>query len=261
MEWAYPISGAAVGMIVGMTGVGGGALMTPILILLLDVAPAAAIGTDLWFAVITKAFGVTVHQRNESVDWEVFRRLCYGSLPAAILTSLYLYLTRTSSGQNGMMVAVLGGVLMVTSLAMLFKTSLHQIGRNWRLGKPERFKHVQPTLTVIAGLILGVLVTLTSIGAGALGATILLYLYPLRLTTVRLVGTDLAHAIPLALVAGVGHLALGNVDTSLLFMLLSGSIPGVIAGSLMSHRVPDSYLRVAIALILLSVGLKMLRLI
>ncbi len=257
MDWAYSLAGMVVGFVVGMTGVGGGALMTPILILLLDVAPAVAIGTDLWFAVITKAVGVQVHQRNESVDWEVFRRLCYGSLPAAILTSLYLYLTQPASGQHSLMITVLGGVLVVTAIAMLFKTTLHQIGRNWRLDKPERFKSLQPFLTVIAGVVMGVLVTLTSIGAGALGATILLYLYPLRLTTVRLVGTDLAHAIPLALVAGAGHLALGNVNASLLFMLLLGSIPGVIAGSLLGSSVPDRFLRVAVALILLSVGLKM----
>lgn len=256
-EFADTTAGFLVGLIVGLTGVGGGALMTPILVLLFGVAPATAIGTDLWFAAITKLFGMGVHHHKGSVDWQVFRRLCLGSLPAACLTNLYLYLSGASSHRDSYLISALGAVLLITALAMLFKEQLHRFGRNLRIGTPERFKQAQPLLTVCCGAALGVLVTLTSIGAGALGATLLLYLYPLRLTTARLVGTDIAHAIPLAVVAGSGHLLAGNVNGSLLFWLLLGSIPGVFIGARLGHRVPDRWLRGGVAAVLAIIGFKM----
>lgn len=251
------VSGFLVGGLVGITGVGGGALMTPILVMLVGVAPGVAVGTDLWFAAITKVFGVAVHHRGGTVDWPVFRRLCYGSLPAAVLTGGFLHATGGARVNDGLFVGSLGSVLMLTALAMLFKEPLHRFGRNMRIGSPESFKRLQPALTVAAGALLGVLVTLTSIGAGALGATLLLYLHPLRLTTSRLVGTDLAHAIPLAAVAGISHLALGNVELPLLGSMLLGSIPGVLLGALYSARASDRWLRPAIGVVLALVGMKM----
>lgn len=258
IDWVSTFAGLMVGGIVGMTGVGGGALMTPILVLLVGIAPGVAVGTDLWFAAITKVFGVGVHHRRGTVDWQVFRRLCYGSLPAAVATGVFLNVTGASRVRDGVMLASLGGVLVVTALAMLFKEPLHRFGRSLRIGAPERFKSVQPALTVLAGGLLGVMVTLTSIGAGALGATLLLYLYPLRLTAARLVGTDLAHAIPLAMVAGMSHLFLGNVDFGLLGSMLLGSIPGVLIGARFGAAAPDRWLRPVIAIVLAAVGGKML---
>jgi uncharacterized protein len=258
MDWIYPLSGFGVGLIVGMTGVGGGALMTPILVLLFGVAPGTAIGTDLWFAAITKLFGMGAHHSKGSVDWQVFRRLCLGSLPAAVLTNIYLYQAGGAQMKEGFLITALGCVLVLTALAMLFKERLHTFGRSLRIGTPQKFKQVQPAMTVVAGALLGVLVTLTSIGAGALGATLLLYLYPLRLTTAKLVGTDIAHAIPLAVVAGTGHLIAGRVDGGLLGSLLLGSIPGVVIGSKLTQLVPDQILRSGVAVILGVVGFKML---
>lgn len=256
-EFANTAAGFLVGLIVGLTGVGGGALMTPILVLLFGVAPATAIGTDLWFAAVTKLFGMGVHHHKGSVDWQVFRRLCLGSLPAACLTNIYLYLAGASRIRDGYLISALGLVLLITALAMLFKEQLHAFGRRLRIGTPERFKQAQFGLTVLAGVVLGVLVTLTSIGAGALGATLLLYLYPLRLTSAKLVGTDIAHAIPLAVVAGSGHLLAGNVNGSLLLGLLLGSIPGVFVGARLGHRIPDRWLRGGVAIVLGAVGFKM----
>jgi len=247
-----------VGTIVGMTGVGGGALMTPILVLLFGVAPAAAVGTDLWFAAVTKMVGGTVHQRHGGVDWQVFRRLASGSLPAAAGTLWWLHATGASQIRSGFLLHALGAVLILTAVAMLFRQRIHAFGRSLRGATPDRFKRAQPVLTVLAGVTLGVLVTLTSVGAGALGTVMLLYLYPLRMTPSRLVGTDIVHAIPLTMLAGAGHLAMGNVDFRLLGFLLLGSVPGVLLGSLLSTKVPQVLLRGAISTVLVAVASKLL---
>jgi uncharacterized membrane protein YfcA len=148
--------------------------------------------------------------------------------------------------------------LLLTSIAMFFQRSLHQLGQRLRATRPDSFKHAQPGLTVVAGALLGFLVTLTSVGAGALGVVMLVYLYPYRLTPTKLVGTDIAHAIPLTLVAGLGHWSLGNVDFSLLASLLVGSIPGIILGSRLSINVNRVYVRNGIAVMLAFVGGKLL---
>jgi uncharacterized membrane protein YfcA len=258
MDGLNTLAGFGVGMIVGMTGVGGGALMTPILVLLFGVAPAAAVGTDLWFAALTKMVGGTVHQRHGGVDWQVFRRLALGSLPAAAITLCWLHATGASQVRSGFLLHALGAVLILTAVAMLFRQRIPAIGRSLRGEMPERFKRAQPALTVCAGVTLGVLVTLTSVGAGALGTVMLLYLYPLRMTPARLVGTDIVHAIPLTLLAGAGHLALGNVDFRLLGFLLLGSVPGVLLGSLLGTKVPQVLLRGAISTVLVAVASKLL---
>lgn len=258
MDGLNTLAGFGVGMIVGMTGVGGGALMTPILVLLFSVAPAAAVGTDLWFAALTKIVGGTVHHRHSGVDWQVFRRLSLGSLPASAITLWWLYATGASQIKSGFLLNALGAVLLLTAVAMLFRQRIHAFGRSLRSATPERFKRAQPVLTVVAGATLGFLVSLTSVGAGALGTVMLLYLYPLRMTPSRLVGTDIVHAVPLTLLAGAGHLAMGNVDFRLLGFLLLGSVPGVLLGSLVSTKVPQVLLRGAISTVLVAVGSKLL---
>jgi uncharacterized protein len=258
MDGLNTLAGFGVGVVVGMTGVGGGALMTPILVLLFGVAPAAAVGTDLWFAALTKMVGGTVHHRNGGVDWQVLHRLALGSLPAASATLLWLHASGASQMRSGFLLQALGAVLILTAVAMLFRQRIHAFGSSLRGATPDRFKRVQPVLTVLAGATLGILVTLTSIGAGALGTVMLLFLYPLRMTPARLVGTDIVHAIPLTLVAGTGHLVMGNVDFRLLGFLLLGSIPGVLLGSLVSTKVPQALLRGAISTVLVAVASKLL---
>jgi uncharacterized membrane protein YfcA len=257
MDWMNAVAGFGVGVMVGVTGVGGGALMTPILVLLFGVAPAAAVGTDLWFAAITKLVGGAVHHSKGSVDWQVLRRLALGSLPTSIVTLTWLHLAGMGQMKNGFILNALGAVLLLTALAMVFKNRTHALGQRLRATAPEQFKRAQPALTVLAGAILGFLVTLTSVGAGALGAVMLLYLYPWRMTPARLVGTDIVHAIPLTLVAGTGHMMMGNVDFSLLGGLLLGSIPGIVLGSLIGSKTPENLLRFAIAVVLTGVGAKL----
>lgn len=251
-------AGLLVGLVVGVTGVGGGALMTPILVLLFGVAPHTAIGTDLVYASITKMAGLLVHHQHGTVDWQVVRRLAAGSLPAAALTLVWMAATAVDERRSGIVMTALAVALLVTALGMLLKDRLHGLGRAFRVAAPSRFKHRQPLLTVAAGVVLGVLVTWTSIGAGALGTVMLVYLYPLRMNASRLVGTDLAHAIPLALIAGLGHLVMGNVDGRLLLNLLAGSIPGVVAGAFISTRAPLTIIRYAIAFTLTAVALRLL---
>ncbi len=258
IEWTNVAAGFGVGVLVGLTGVGGGSLMTPIMVLLFGVAPATAVGTDLWFAAITKMVGGWVHGKKGTIDWQVLRRMFYGSAPAAILTLLWLYFSGAHQSRGGLMVHVLGAVLILTSVAAVFRPKVHAFGERLRAGRPIEFKAMQPAATVIGGAIVGFLVTFTSIGAGALGAVMLLYLYPFRMTPSRLVGTDIVHAIPLTVLAGTGHLVMGNVNFNLLGMLLIGSIPGILIGSLASARAPEKLLRTMIAVMLVLVGIKML---
>ena len=254
----HGIAGLLVGAMVGVTGVGGGALMTPILVLLFGVVPTTAVGTDLLYASITKMFGTAVHHKAGTIDWQVVRRLAMGSLPAAALTLAWMHLAHVDQLRSGVVTVALAIAMVVTALGILFKEPIHALGTRLRLGDGARFKALQPGLTVACGVLLGAMVTLTSVGAGALGTAMLVYLYPLRLAAGRLVGTDLAHAIPLTLIAGLGHLALGTVDLGLMLNLLAGSIPGVLVGSWISTRAPVKPLRITIALVLLMVSWKMI---
>ncbi len=258
LDWMNSLAGLIVGLVVGVTGVGGGALMTPILVLVFGVSPQTAVGTDLLYASITKMFGVGVHHNHGTVDWQVVKRLAWGSLPAAALTLAWMSFSGANRVKSGLIIDMVGVMLIVTALGILFKDQLQGLGRKIRVTNSDQFKHVQPVLTVLGGVVLGVLVTLTSIGAGALGTVMLVYLYPLRLTPSKLVGTDLAHAIPLAMIAGLGHLTMGNVDYALLLSLLVGSIPGVLIGAVISTRAPLALIRYAIAIVLGAVAVKML---
>ena len=237
MDFLNPLAGFLVGTLVGLTGVGGGALMTPLLVVMFGVAPQTAIGTDLLFACVTKSVGVLVHGARGSIDWLVLRRLALGSLPAAALTLLLIRYFPPDKNLKVLLLTALGVALAITSVAMLFQPALHRLGKRLRSSDPDRFKGAQPGLTVLAGAVLGFLVTLTSVGAGALGVVMLVYLYPYRLTPSKLVGTDIAHAIPLTLLAGLGHLSIGNVDIALLGSLLLGSIPGIVLGIASQHQV------------------------
>jgi uncharacterized protein len=252
-------AGAATGMLVGLTGVGGGAVMTPLLLLVFGVAPTAAIGTDLWFAAITKTAATRVHHGRGLIDWLVVKRLWLGSLPASALALAWITLMPIGAGTAMFLKTMVAIAVVLTAVAMLFHKQLHALGRKARLGSVEKFKSVQAPLTIAAGAALGLLVTLTSVGAGALGVVFLAYLYPLRLTPSRLIATDIAHAIPLAVFAGTGHLVLGHVDYALLGNLLIGSLPGVLAGALLSAHLPQLLLRRALSAILLITGFKLLQ--
>ena len=251
------VAGAGTGFLVGLTGVGGGALMTPLLLLLFGVAPLTAVGTDLWFAAITKLFATRIHHGHGLIDWQVVRRLWLGSLSASACTLLWMKFHPVDQSALTLMKTAIATAVMVTALGIFFQKPLHALGRKLRTTDGEHFKVWQPPLTVLAGAVLGVLVTLTSVGAGALGAVFLAYLYPLRLTPPRLIATDIVHAIPLAMFAGLGHLLMGNVNFGLLGNLLLGSIPAVMLGAMLSARLPHAVLRGTLALVLLVIGLKL----
>jgi uncharacterized protein len=251
-------TGFVVGLVVGMTGIGGGSLMTPVLVLLFGIAPQTAVGTDLLFACITKIFGAFVHGQKGAVDWEIVRRLSYGSLPAAAFTVVLLAYIGGGQIRSGIILTALAVALLVTAGGLLARTQLHNIGKRLRTEHAVRFKQLQPSLTMATGAVVGSLVALTSVGAGALGTVALVYLYPYRLKPAKLVGTDIAHAIPLALVAGGAHLLLRNPDFALLGKLLMGSIPGIILGSILSARVSETFVRNAIAAIMVMVAVRLL---
>lgn len=253
----YALAGALTGFVVGLTGVGGGALMTPILLLFFGVAPATAIATDLWFAAITKVVAARIHIGTGQVDWGVVKRLWLGSLPMALLVVVLVSLG-TKVQRVGWLTQAIGVVILITAIGLLFAPKLLRAARERRLRAPEKFKAMQPAITVAAGAVLGLSVALTSVGAGALGSVMLLYLYPLRMTPHRLVATDIVHAIPLAVVAGSGYLFAGLVDGQMLVSLLLGSIPAVIAGSLLAGRIAGRGIQIALAVVLLMAGVKTL---
>lgn len=257
MDLMLIFSGALTGLLVGLSGVGGGALMTPLLLLVFGIPPLTAVGTDLWFAAVTKLFATKVHHGHGLIDWPVVKRLWLGSLTASALTLIWMKLHPVDASAITLMKTSIAIAVMLTALGMLCQKPLHALGRKFRTTDSEHFKAMQAPLTVLAGAILGVLVTLTSVGAGALGAVFLVYLYPLRLTPPRLIATDIVHAIPLAIFAGIGHLLIGNVNFDLLGNLLLGSIPAVIVGAMLSARLPHMLLRGILALVLLSIGVKL----
>jgi len=247
----YALTGFCVGALVGMTGVGGGSLMTPLLILLFGIHPIVAVGTDLLYAAVTKSVGTLVHGYAHTIDWRVVRRLATGSVPMAIFTLGVLSFFDLSSLHAARLInRALGATLLVTALALVFRASL--LGY-FGAYSPEMSPRRTAALTVVMGGILGVLVSISSVGAGAMGVTALIILYP-QLSTPRIVGSDIAHAVPLTLIAGIGHWILGSVDTVILGSLLTGSIPGIVIGSCMTIRMPDQDLRLALAAVLFIVG-------
>jgi uncharacterized membrane protein YfcA len=254
MDLLAILSGFAVGAIVGMTGVGGGSLMTPLLIGVFKLHPALAIGTDLWFAALTKTGGAVAHMRHGHVDWRITRQLLAGSLPAALATIALMHATGVTKAWASALTWSLGIALLLTAVVVFYRQAWTALGIRLERWLPEQRK---PALTVASGALLGVLVTLSSIGAGALGATLILLLYP-RLGAHRLVGTDIAHAVPLTLVAGIGHATLGHVDWPLLGALLVGSLPGIWLGAQLTRRMPEGVVRGLLCVSLVTAGVKVI---
>ncbi len=254
INFLFSLSGFAVGMIVGLTGVGGGSLMTPLLVLLFGIHPATAVGTDLLYAAATKSVGTLIHRRANSVNWLIVRRLASGSVPATLLTFVVMNAMGMQSSKGGVLAVMLGIVLLMTSATLLFRRQIVAYMASRIEATNERLVAL---LTVLTGVILGVLVMTTSVGAGAIGVTALLILYP-RLPTLRIIGSDIAHAVPLTLVSGLGHWWLGDVDFALLFTLLIGSIPGIILGALLAPKLPEAVLRITLAVVLVLVSLKLI---
>ncbi|MGB8857556.1 MAG: sulfite exporter TauE/SafE family protein [Burkholderiales bacterium] len=254
MDWLYPLSGMVVGVIVGLTGVGGGSLMTPLLVLVFGFAPAVAVGTDLLYAAFTKMGGSVAHSRRGTVHWNIVGWMALGSVPASIVTTAFLHSLGTDATHfNSLITSSLGIALILTAGAIIFRGRLAQYAAHDAAAHPGwREKKIVP-ITVFTGVVLGVLVTISSIGAGALGTVALFFLYP-KLRATHIVGTDIAHAVPLTLVAGLGHAALGTVNWVLLASLLVGSLPGIWIGSHLSSRVPEKWLRTALATMLLVIG-------
>jgi len=254
MEYGYIIAGFVVGWLVGLTGVGGGSLMTPILMMLFSIKPAVAVGTDLLYASITKSVGILAHGKLGNIDWKIVSRLGFGSIPASIVTIFLLnHMDMDSTEAISTIKFWLGVALVVTSFAVILRNQITK----WLAGAtlvPAKYVDIS---TVILGIVLGSLVTLTSVGAGALGVTALIALYPHKKIT-TIVGTDIAHAVPLTLVAGIGHATLGTIDYGLLGTLLLGSIPGIYLGSHMSSKVAEHWIRIALAAILIYVGIKLI---
>lgn len=255
MEWAQTAAGFLVGILVGLTGVGGGSLMTPLLIFVFGVSPVTAVGTDLLFAAITKAGGVISHAKQKTIHWRITLLLMAGSIPTALITIQFLgHLFSAGKQIDTLINIVLGGALILTSLVLLFRNKMNYAGRK-AIISGHTLKRIRTPLTILSGVLLGVLVPVSSIGAGALGAAILMFLYP-SLPTRRIVGTDLAHAVPLTAIAGLGHLQMGTVDVSLLLTLLLGSIPGIYLGSHMSNVIPEKIMRTILASLLMMIGFK-----
>lgn len=243
----YVLSGFCVGMLVGITGVGGGSLMTPVLILLFGVHPATAVGSDLLYAAVTKTGGTIVHGLSGTIQWKIIRRLATGSVPASGITLFMLSRVPLSSPAGEHLISdVLGFALLVTAIVLVFRNEIV----DW-YGKHigELSERRTTCLTVAMGAILGVVVSISSVGAGALGATILVLLYP-RLPMARIVGSDIAHAVPLTLLAGVGHWLIGSVNVGIIVTLLMGSLPGIVIGSTLVLRTPDRVIRLTLAAVL-----------
>jgi uncharacterized membrane protein YfcA len=255
IDLLYAISGFCVGVLVGLTGVGGGSLMTPLLILLFGVHPTTAVGTDLLFAASTKATGTIVHAAARTVDWILVGLLAIGSAPASIATLILLswFDLKSVMAQHVFTIA-LGAVLLVTAVFLI-------TGRRVREHYADRLNvldhRTRSLCTVVLGLVMGVLVTMTSVGAGAIGVTILLLIHP-KMPAGRVVGSDIAHAVPLTLLAGAGHWYLGSIDWGLLGNLLIGSLPGIVVGSQLAGRARDAVVRLALASVLVIVGVRLL---
>ena len=273
MDLHFILGGALVGFIVGATGVGGGSLMTPLLTLVFNVPAQIAVGTDLLFASLTKASGALAHARRGNVNWSVTGWLVAGSVPAAVATLAAVHVLKPDAAVFAEVVKrTLGVALFLTAGALVFRAQVQALGQRFA-GRSERVlsfaaassagpiriteeRVSRPLPTMMVGLVIGTLVTLTSVGAGVIGVVALFFLYPL-LPARQIVGSDIAHAVPLTLVAGLGHVSLGNVNWSMLGMLLIGSLPAIHLGAAVAHRLPERALRIALATMLIGIGARL----
>ncbi len=256
MELGYSFAGLVVGLIVGMTGIGGGALMTPILIVGFGISPAVAVSTDLLYAAVTKMGGVWPYAKKRLVNWQIVIAMLIGSIPGALLTLWWLHGIEEMEALEQLMNLTLGVSLVLTSVAVFFRNRIRNyvleldaprlkaVGRRWRL-----------PVTSVAGLVLGMLVTLSSVGAGALGTALLILLFP-HMTMPMIVATDLVHAVVLTSIAGAGHWQLGNVDPLLLVYLLAGSLPGVYLGAQLGVRLSPKFMQPLMGALLLIIGIR-----
>ena len=257
-EPLYSLSGLVVGALVGITGVGGGSLMTPLLVLLFGVHPATAVGTDLLYAAITKTAGTAVHGMHGRVNWKIVGSLAAGSVPAALLMLwLMAGVDRKSIGVTSTITTALGWLLIMTAIMLVFRSQILGFARRAIGDRMPPKPATIAVFTIVLGFVLGVLVTLTSVGAGALGVTILLILYP-RLDVREIVGSDIVHAVPLTLIGGTGYWIIGEIDWAMLLALLAGSIPGIIAGSLLAPKLHERTIRIVLAVTLAIVAWKLL---
>lgn len=255
----YVAAGLLVGTLIGLTGVGGGSLMTPILMLGFGQPATLAVGTDLIFAAVTKLAATASFGYKKRVDWAIVGRLAVGSVPGAIAVILALWIAnRAHTSADQTIAHGLAVMLAVSAVAMLFQSRFQRLGVRVTAAALARAERHKFALTVLTGVLLGAGVTLTSVGAGALGVVALLYLYPLRLTADRLVATDIAHALPVTIIAGLGHAALGHVELPVLGCLLLGSIPGVLIAARTTIRLPEAVTRTLIAIMLALVSGRML---
>ncbi len=252
--FGFTLAGLAVGFAVGATGVGGGALMTPLLILLFGVAPSVAVGTDLLYAALTKGFGVYLHRTQGTVEWRIVGLLASGSVPASIATIVLLNIVGIGDDMERIITFTLCAAIILTGVMTLLRERVKAASQHESM-QVLRVMHrrLRTPLTVASGVLLGVVVTLSSVGAGVIGAVILLLLYP-RLPAISVVGTDLAHAVPLTAIAGIGHLSLGTVNVEILAYLLMGSLPGIYLGTRVGFRLPDKILRPIISAILIIIA-------
>ncbi len=275
----FILSGAVVGFIVGATGVGGGSLMTPLLTLLLGVPPQVAVGTDLLFAAITKSAGVRTYARSGIVPWAIPLRMAAGSVPAALATLFAIHQwhpdaaadsARLSAQYAALVQAALGAALLLTAGALAFRVQIQSLGLRAAgaplaaagpgrpvLGALPDSDSGRTLATIAVGALIGVLVTVTSVGAGAIGTVALFFLYP-AVPARQLIAADLAHAVPLTLIAGLGHAALGTVNGTMLLGLLLGSLPAIRFGARISSRLPEHALRWTLVAMLLLLGLRLL---
>lgn len=260
MELIHIAAGALVGLIIGLTGVGGGSLMTPILVLGFGITPAIAVGTDLFYAALTKCSGIYFHHKNRTVDWKIVLLLGSGSIPCSIITISFLeHLKKTGFNYDDIILLTLGVMLILTSIIILIKNRLISFIHSNHADSfvVNLVRNYRPQITILCGCLLGCVVTLSSVGAGAIGSAILFLLYP-RKSSISIVGTDIAHAVPLTAIAGLGHLHFGSIDFDLLFGLLAGGVPAIYLGSLIGKKLPDKVLRPLIALLLLAMGIKLI---
>lgn len=251
-----PLFGLFVGLVVGMTGVGGGALLAPILLFFYGLEIKVVIATDLLFAACTKLVASTTHIKNSYIDWQVLSRLWLGSIPASIIILILIFYG--FSIKSDLIITAVGLLIIFSGFSMFFANYFQTKSRLFRLNAPEKFKKFQKPLTIIFGSLLGALVTLTSLGAGAIGVIMLKLLYPLRMTTHKLIGTDTVHAIPVTLIAGIGFLNMGYVNSDLLFMLLLGSIPGAFIGSALVKYLHPGLIKKILSIVLILVGMKII---
>tara|TARA_B110000003_G_scaffold271967_1_gene307002 strand:- start:309 stop:1088 length:780 start_codon:yes stop_codon:yes gene_type:complete len=251
-----PLVGFFVGLIVGMTGVGGGALLAPILLFFYGLEIKVVIATDLLFAAITKSVASTTHIKNSYIDWQIVGRLWIGSIPSSILILALIFCGLSLDGD--LIITAVGGLIIFSGVSMFFSNYIQSKSKLFRVNSPESFKKFQGPLTVFFGSLLGLLVTLTSLGAGAIGVIVLRLLYPLRMKAHKLIGTDTIHAIPVSLIAGFGFLNMGLVNFDMLLMLLLGSIPGAIVGSMLIKSLEPELIKRILSIVLIGAGIKII---